>query len=661
MGLYGLATVCLAGVPALSCGIALADDEMVVSPIITFEPIVDIQSWANEYAGAARRVQVNGVWKTEVVATWMRDRSDNPNLEGITIRRALSSDCGLTWTIDEFTSLDDEDHREFDPACTFDPVSKALYVVGVAGGGTDRSSRLDPGASAWTTPTIVISGQGAGAHVPKAAAGPKPGLPNDERIYVHGAYGVRWSDDLGATWAGPVEDDARFGVARVGSGGQLYLGEIDDLAEPDEIGIKRSVSLDGSGQPMFLDGSVAHTKDDFEFDWIPTDLIPFLNGIAIAVAPHDGERVYLAWADKTSDEANSCGQTNHNVDIYFTMTEDATANTGGSDDVVWDSDPSDVDVDAPRIIPAGVEVPGDQFYPWMEALTYKDAQGQPHTRLVLMFFDTRHNPDMCDTPFDALETFPIDVYFAYSDDEGQTWTETRLTPNSMDILLAMEIPTGTEPGGFDWYGEYNGMAVVGKRAFPLFSFGTSVYEGTGSPYGYTEASTCCITFGDIASTIDLAAVEGTISGSDDVSLITSSNDQRLIIGDTSASGGVFKTIVDVEFDTEYTGANADDEIDIRIECHAAEANVTGRILLKNQNAGGQFEEFLIFNVPQTTDGNTWKRLIPVIQGSGLAVKDYISSTGRIDVRLEMTRTQTPSPDGLISRSDFVQVQVIDND
>jgi hypothetical protein len=65
-------------------------------------------------------------------------------------------------------------------------------------------------------------------------------------------------------------------------------------------------------------------------------------------------------------------------------------------------------------------------------------------------------------------------------------------------------------------------------------------------------------------------------------------------------------------------------------------------------------------VPQSTDGNTWKRLIPAVQGSGLAQKDYISSTGRIDVRLEMTRDQTPSPDGLISRYDFVQVQVIDN-
>lgn len=337
------------------------------------------------------------------------------------------------------------------------------------------------------------------------------------------------------------------------------------------------------------------------------------------------------------------------------MTEDATATN-----VVWDSNPNNIGVDAPRIIPVGVEVAGDQFHPWVEALTYKDAQGQTQTRLVLMFFDTRHNPDMCDTPDDALETFPVDVYFAYSDDEGQTWTEARLTPNSMDILLAMEVPEGTEPAIEDWYGEYNGMAVVGKRAFPLFSFGTSVYEGAGSPYGYTEASTCCITFGDIASWIDLAAVEGTISGSDDVSLVSSSNDQRLVIGDTTATNGVFKTVVDVEFDTDYTAANADDEIDIRVECHAAEANVAGRILLKNQNAGGTFVEWLVFDVPQTTDGNTWKRLIPVIQGSGPSAKDYISSTGRIDVRLEMTRTQTPSPDGLISRYDFVQVQVTDN-
>jgi hypothetical protein len=645
---------CVTTVTALATITASADDEMVVSPIITIEPIVDIQSWANEYAGAARRVQVNGAWKTEVVATWMRDRSDNPNLEGITIRRAVSADCGLSWTIDEFTSSVEEDDRELDPCCVFDPVSKALYVVALARGGTNQFSRLNAGSTTWTTPAVLISGQGTAAHFPKAAAGPKPGSPNDDRIYVHGGYGLRWSDDLGANWSGPDGNNARFGIARVGSGGQLYIGTVNDTTEPDEIGIKRSVSLNASGEPVFLSDSLAYTKSEFSPDWLPTGFDDH-DAIAIAVAPQDGELVYLAWMDKTSEASNSCGQTNHNVDIYFTMTEDATATN-----VVWDSNPNNIGVDAPRIIPAGVEMPGDQFHPWMEALTYKDAQGQPHTRLVLMFFDTRHNPDMCDLPEDALETFPIDVYFAYSDDEGQTWTEARLTPNSMDILLAMEVPEGTEPGNMEWYGEYNGIAAAGKRAFPLFGFGTSVYEGAGAPYGYTEASTCCITFGDIASWIDLTAVEGTISGSDDVSLITSSNDQRLIIGGTSASGGVFKTIVDVEFDTEYTSADANDEIDVRVECHAAESEVTGRILLKNQNTGSGFEEWLVFDVPQSTDGNTWKRLIPVIQGSGLAQKDYISSTGRIDVRLEMTRDQTPSPDGLISRYDFVQVQVIDN-
>jgi len=304
MGLYGLATVCLAGVPALSCGIALADDEMVVSPIITIEPIVDIQSWANEYAGAARRVQVNGVWKTEVVATWMRDRSDDPNLDGITIRRALSADSGITWTIDEFTATN-EASRELDPCSVSDPVSKALYVVALAGGGTNQFSRLDVGSSTWKAPAVVISGQtGDQEHFPKAAAGPKPGSPSDERIYVHGGYGLRWSDDLGANWSGPDGNNARFGIARVGSGGQLYIGTVNDTTEPDEIGIRRSVSLNASGEPVFLFDSLAFTKGEFSPDWLPTGFDDH-DGIAIAVAPHDGERVYLAWMDKTSEASNS--------------------------------------------------------------------------------------------------------------------------------------------------------------------------------------------------------------------------------------------------------------------------------------------------------------------------------------------------------------------
>jgi len=150
-------------------GLACADDEMVFSPIIKIEPIVDIQSWALEYAGAARRVQVNGVWTTQVVATWMRDRSDNPNLDGITIRRAVSADSGVTWTIDEFTATN-PNSRELDPCCVFDPVSKCLYVVALAGGGTNQFSRLDAGSTTWTTPAVLITGQGGGAHFPKAAA-----------------------------------------------------------------------------------------------------------------------------------------------------------------------------------------------------------------------------------------------------------------------------------------------------------------------------------------------------------------------------------------------------------------------------------------------------------------------------------------------------------
>jgi hypothetical protein len=645
--MYGLTFGCLSAVMAFVCGVVAADDEIVVSPPILLDPIVDDDSWALEFAGTARRIQVNGQWHTDVVGVWMLDRSDNPEPQGITIRTALSTDGGTNWTIDEFTSPT-AGQLELDPFATFDPVSKSIYIGGISGGGRNRISRLDPGDTEFSALMTIRENEPDNFHRPSAGAGPKPGAPTEHRIYVIADYGLVWLDELGQTDTWVPEENPPFSelanaIPRVGYAGQLYLGHLGFDQGLSRVRVQRSIALD-NGAPVFLDHSSVAAKPVLSMNWIPTDL-RIAEHICTAVAPHDGDRVYVVYLDRTSEEDNDCDGTNVNVDLYFTMTEDATANTNGSDDVVWDSDPSDLDADAPRIIPSGVEVPGDQFYPWLEATTYQTAQG-PRTRLHLTFFDSRHNPDQCDDDT-TTDAFLIDMYYATSDDEGLTWSEHRLTPVSFDVDGAIELS--------NFFGDYGGMAAAGKRAFAFYP----IVNGT-FPDVFTEAHASMITLGDIASTIDLAAVEGTISGSDDVSLITSSNDQRLVIGDTSASGGVFKTIVDVEFDTDYTSANADDEIDIRVECHAAEANVTGPILLKNQNAGGGFEEWLVFDVPQSTDGNTWKRLIPAVQGSGLAQKDYISSTGRIDVRLEMTRDQTPSPDGLISRYDFVQVQVIDN-
>jgi hypothetical protein len=644
------ASVCASSLLVV-CTAAFAQDDVVIAPLHLFEARPNHGSWALECSASAGRYQHEGVWTTRLVGLWMRWPVQSSYGGSHVIRRAYSDDGGTTWALDDMHHPDDSPEQtnpyftEFDPTTAFDPVTGTLYAggFGFVGSQTEEDfiTRRTPSESAFTQGEVMF-GHTEQAHFPQAAAGPKAGQVENSRIYVKVGSGLRWSDDLGETWepTTPLSLVAGFPVVRIGNGGQLYLSDLSSTA--GDIHLARSAALDGSEAPVFLgESEIATITTGFTGDWFP-GLFGVLQRACIAVAPHDGNRVYAVWPDKTSDD----GEGNTNVDLYFTMTTNAVATT-----VAWDSDPTNIGADAPRIIPSGVELAGDQFFPCLEATTYRDTQGNTKTRLHLLFMDTRHNTSIPDSSSDT--ECLLDMYYLWSDDEGATWNQHRLTTQSMDWTLATEQSN-------TWIGEYIGLGVAGKRVFPFFPVATSIYTGFEAPRGYSEPYTAVITFGDIASTIDLTAVEGTVSGSDDVSLISSSNDQRLVIGDTSATNGVFKTIVDDEFDTEYTGANADDEIDIRVECHAAEANVNGRILLKNQNTGGTFEEWLAFDVPQSTDGNTWKRLIPAIKVEGVVIKDYISSTGRIDVRLEMMRETTPTPDGLISRYDFVQVQVIDN-
>jgi len=169
-----------------------------------------------------------------------------------------------------------------------------------------------------------------------------------------------------------------------------------------------------------------------------------------------------------------------------------------------------------------------------------------------------------------------------------------------------------------------------------------------------------VVFGDLASYSTMTIVEGSVVGQDDINLLASSNDQRLVVQDTSGSGSQpLQTIVDLQLDTDYSTVDADDEVDIRVESHAAEPNVTGRVYLKAQN-NGQWVLWNQYPVLATNDGDTFTRCIPSTHGSGFALKDYVASDGRIDVRLEMTRTYTIGSTVLTSKYDFVQAQVIDN-
>jgi hypothetical protein len=269
----------------------------------------------------------------------------------------------------------------------------------------------------------------------------------------------------------------------------------------------------------------------------------------IAVHPEDGKKVYAAFAQKTSVD----GQGNTNVDIYFVKTDDATAtNANGDDLVVWGE---------PTIVPAGIEVAGDQFFPWIEVTKTGDT-----TRVHLMFFDTRHNPNQPDGNSDP--SCLLDVYYAYSDDEGQTWHEYRLTPASFDV----EDSGPPLESGSPFFGDYNGMAVAGNRVYPIFP----MIAGTPAA---AEAHMCCIVFGDAATLEDFTVEYGSVN-SGDLDSLADSDDDRLNIAAGALPSPTAPHRCEVVVGLTNTETSPD-TIDITLESSNSLTSVSGRISLWN--------------------------------------------------------------------------------
>jgi hypothetical protein len=92
---------------------------------------------------------------------------------------------------------------------------------------------------------------------------------------------------------------------------------------------------------------------------------------------------------------------------------------------------------------------GDQFMPWIET----DATGRVH----VVYFDSRHT-NQADNVVHGM----FDAYYAYSEDGGNTWNESRLTATSWD----------SDDDGLDrpnqFLGDYLGMAVTGETVWPVY-------------------------------------------------------------------------------------------------------------------------------------------------------------------------------------------------
>ncbi len=354
--------------------------------------------------------------------------------------RLFTARCGVALSLDGGETYNDfvvrppapfQTTTEGDPMTAFDNRTGTLWVGAISFGsnGGVFVARKDPGEAAFAP--AVMARVTNSADKGWMAAGPDPNNAELTRLYIAYNQGLLISTDMGATWSGPVFLDSGLGfLPRIGPGGELYIAYWDI-----GNGVTLIRSFDG-GQTLSAPIQIATRMDVWGIDdtRVPGDYrVAILHHLA--VDPNDGT-LYCVFFDTTNIVLGS-----RNLDLYFTR----STNQG----TTWTT---------PVIINTDNSPPGDQFFPWIEV----DQSG----RLHLLFYDTRAVAQHDDDP----EGF-IEARYAWSDDGGDTWSEALLTPG----------PFSSAADGFGgiFIGDYLGMAVAGRRAFPLY---LDTREGTGNIY-----------------------------------------------------------------------------------------------------------------------------------------------------------------------------------
>jgi len=235
------------------------------------------------------------------------------------------------------------------------------------------------------------------------------------------------SEDGAKTWSPPAsvsdEQGVQWPVPCVGRDGTVYVAWVS-LDYPYSIMLDRS--LDG-GETWNEDITVVPSTAGFlKLDgWIGAFSFPALDA-DITDGPYGGN-LYIAYMDEGS---------NGSTDIFFVRSED-----GG---LHWSE---------PVRISGDEEPDNDQFHPWLVV----DNTGIVH----VVFYDQRN----------GIAEDLQDVYYVYSTDGGEGWSE------PIRVSTVASKPATTEPPVYssslpmpgEIYGEYLGLAAWNGRVFPVWT------------------------------------------------------------------------------------------------------------------------------------------------------------------------------------------------
>ncbi|MEM9556760.1 MAG: hypothetical protein AAGC60_21045 [Acidobacteriota bacterium] len=423
-------------------------------------PVLRIDSGVAEHVNEPHVSLAAGA--DRLVAAWHSFFAQPPTVcstlgvPSIRLTAGVSDDAGATWS--EAFPTDgwvDRSDFEVDPMSGFDAANGRRFVGGIAIDCDDLEStalfiaRRDVGAASWSTPVVVeratpLTVAGQNTFPDKGMFEVEPLANGQTRLYA--TYGMffgsqpqgsvqrgrlRVSHDSGATWSAPtVFADEGFGyLPRVSSTGELAVTYLTGVAGGQfQVRVVRSSD---QGQTLSSPVTVAQRMVPRRFDDVS-----IAGDFGVPVFPYsafdpDTGELFVVWQDVLVDPPND-----DDVDLFLRRYAADGTPVGGP--IAIDTNP-------------GAGMPGDQFFPWLEIGT--------GGRLHLVFYDTRNH-----VGDDQSASAGVDVFYAWSDDRGATWSEERLTAAPFQSSDA----DARGPLAATFLGDYLAMTVDGERAYPVY-------------------------------------------------------------------------------------------------------------------------------------------------------------------------------------------------
>jgi hypothetical protein len=371
-----------------------------------------------------------------------------------------------------------------DPFTFFDNLTGRMWVGAAASGCPGRRIVLAlkaPGVASVGA-TVEVHSLGASADKAFGAAGPDPNDPlgtdpNSVYLYIpdhesfQRAIGAGdaeddWSDPRDPNHcptkiANPFDDmldrhqtGGTGYLPRVGADGTVYIAYWQQSLHDQRILVDEAPPNGGS---VFDEPNTApHPTDPTHSDNFAFKIAPQLtpigrsaaHGVApgvfiisafpsFAIGPLANENdlgsytLYCVWHDVDPNTNEPNEENEFDLDVYLTKSTDHGR--------TWTTP-------AP-LLDEGGTIRADQIFPALEV--------DPDGKLHLLYFDTRHTAQSDGDPVAFL-----DAYYAFSDDDGETWSEERLT----------QVPFRTDQTGRfsgaeanQFMGDYLGIAVGGAN------------------------------------------------------------------------------------------------------------------------------------------------------------------------------------------------------